>query len=620
MQNEINPAVSVIIPVYNAEEYLRRGLESVLYQTLENIEVICVNKGSTDSSLEILNEYKKQFPDKLFVYDIGYTSTPSEGRAYGVEKAHGEYIYHCDADDMVRFTALESLYEKATRDKCDMVLGYNEIIFSTGETRVQGRVKGKSILSRQEAMLLNGAYWVRLIKRSLIDKVGNVPVNMYCDDFAYIPVITSFADKIGYVDTLTYYYYRKAESVMCTPKLDVVEGSIKAEKWILEHVNETEISAAELVIAQHILVNLKSRWRFNDRTVMWLREFMGDLSQNSLVYRDAALYKELLNWNTGATGNIPKILYVNGFEKDFNPEKSKQRLENAFYDDFKVIILDENNCNVKSHDWCAEALKAKRYDFLGKYFAIQKIYESGGIYVGSKIIIDNPLNYVTYLHAFFGYLDRHNLIDELWGAEAENPVIEAVLQTYEEDCDSEFSLADRIKNILAVEYDLILNGRSTLFKYPFTLFSPDIVTASTTNDESVDSSRVRLSHLTFGIDLSEKEYCILKKSTLEYLTPVNESQYQKMKIQCQNEKRLKSELNKAKNGKYYVNTKDIRYLFDEQRQYFNQIETERIKSITCEKDMLEQRLHMLENSFSWKITRPLRAVRWWMWKRAHKEV
>ena len=55
MQNEINPAVSVIIPVYNAEEYLRRGLESVLYQTLENREVICVNKGSTDSSLEILN-------------------------------------------------------------------------------------------------------------------------------------------------------------------------------------------------------------------------------------------------------------------------------------------------------------------------------------------------------------------------------------------------------------------------------------------------------------------------------------------------------------------------------------------------------------------------------------
>ena len=91
--------ISVIVPVYNVENYLIKCLESLVYQTLKDIELICVNDGSTDGSLSILEDYQKRFSQvKVYTKSNGGLS---DARNYGLKHAVGEYIAFVDSDDYV---------------------------------------------------------------------------------------------------------------------------------------------------------------------------------------------------------------------------------------------------------------------------------------------------------------------------------------------------------------------------------------------------------------------------------------------------------------------------------------------------------------------------------------
>ena len=92
--------VSVIIPVYNAEKFLVKCIESLVKQTLEEIELIFINDGSTDLSLQILKKYERNFPQKVIVYSKENGGQAS-ARNYGIQKSNGKYIGFVDADDYV---------------------------------------------------------------------------------------------------------------------------------------------------------------------------------------------------------------------------------------------------------------------------------------------------------------------------------------------------------------------------------------------------------------------------------------------------------------------------------------------------------------------------------------
>lgn len=111
--------VSVIVPVYNAEIYLKTCLESLLHQTLENIEVICINDCSIDDSRIILREYEKE-DERIKIVDNKENIGASASRNIGLEVAVGEYIQFVDADDYLEENALEELYLAAQKDNADM--------------------------------------------------------------------------------------------------------------------------------------------------------------------------------------------------------------------------------------------------------------------------------------------------------------------------------------------------------------------------------------------------------------------------------------------------------------------------------------------------------------------
>lgn len=112
--------ISVVIPVYNTENYLKECLNSICNQTFNNIEILCINDGSTDSSLEILEKYQKK--DKRISIISQENSGLSITRNNGIRIANGKYIYFIDSDDYLELTALEELYNISEEKNLDMLI------------------------------------------------------------------------------------------------------------------------------------------------------------------------------------------------------------------------------------------------------------------------------------------------------------------------------------------------------------------------------------------------------------------------------------------------------------------------------------------------------------------
>ena len=103
------PLISIIVPVYNVEKYLKKCLDSILSQTYKNFEVIIVNDGSPDNSQKIIDEYKKK--DKRIIVLEKENGGLSSARNYGIEHANGKYISFVDADDYIEKDYVEKLYD-----------------------------------------------------------------------------------------------------------------------------------------------------------------------------------------------------------------------------------------------------------------------------------------------------------------------------------------------------------------------------------------------------------------------------------------------------------------------------------------------------------------------------
>lgn len=123
--------ISVIMPCYNTEQYVEETLQSVLDQSFKDYEIICLNDGSTDATLEILSRYQKSYPN------IRVITSENHGVAYqrntGVQCAQGKYIYYMDSDDLLKENCLETLYQYAEADNLDVIYFEADSFYETKE-------------------------------------------------------------------------------------------------------------------------------------------------------------------------------------------------------------------------------------------------------------------------------------------------------------------------------------------------------------------------------------------------------------------------------------------------------------------------------------------------------
>ena len=122
-----NIKVSVIIPVYNVEPYLKECLNSIINQTLKDIEIICIDDCSTDNSYQILEEYSKKDNRIIILKNEKNTGGPSTARNKGIDLAKGDYLYFIDSDDYIENNFLEEMYNTAKEYNTDIVSNLNII-------------------------------------------------------------------------------------------------------------------------------------------------------------------------------------------------------------------------------------------------------------------------------------------------------------------------------------------------------------------------------------------------------------------------------------------------------------------------------------------------------------
>ena len=133
------PKVSVVVPVYNVDKYLERCLDSLVYQTLKDIEIVIVNDGSTDKSAEIIKKYVQSYPNKVFAFEKENGGL-SDARNFGIKKCHGNYIGFVDSDDYVSLDMFKKLYEKAISKDFDITVCDVRLVWKNKSKEISSKV------------------------------------------------------------------------------------------------------------------------------------------------------------------------------------------------------------------------------------------------------------------------------------------------------------------------------------------------------------------------------------------------------------------------------------------------------------------------------------------------
>lgn len=206
----MQPKVSVIIPIYNKESYLRECLESLKAQTLPEIEFICLNDGSTDGSDKILEEFAQDKRFRIITQDHFGTGA---ARNNGISLAQGEYIGFIDADDWIDADYFAKLYEQANQDNADICCALKrKDIYADKEVETITPWHNDLPLMKKQLILTAGHLWSKIFKRELIEKhhLRNATTRRTQDIAFSIPAIL-LAEKISGVSD-TYYHYRINEN------------------------------------------------------------------------------------------------------------------------------------------------------------------------------------------------------------------------------------------------------------------------------------------------------------------------------------------------------------------------------------------------------------------------
>lgn len=207
-----NCKISIVLPVYNVETYLAPCLESLVSQNFPNMEIIAVNDGSTDRSPEILKDFQSRFPEKIKIFTTENKGV-SHARNYGASMASGEYLWFVDSDDFISEDACRLLYEKAKKDKNDLVLfSHYEENQKTGERTVSPcpcKEQNFSVKEHPEQLALFSPYpWDKLIKRSLFDGLF-FPEGIRFEDLPVAFLLMTKASSVGYVEKPLYTYRKR---------------------------------------------------------------------------------------------------------------------------------------------------------------------------------------------------------------------------------------------------------------------------------------------------------------------------------------------------------------------------------------------------------------------------
>lgn len=385
IQNKINfiPKVSVIIPVYNVEQYLRECLDSVVNQTLKEIEIICVDDGSTDKSLEILKEYAQK--DNRITIITQQNLHAGVARNAGLSVAKGEYLHFCDSDDWVE----KDIYTECLKKEADVILfdAFKTDAFLNNKLSWKkeylNKEKIKEDINRFEFEKCSGSPWGKLFKRDFVDNYGLRFQNLKCcNDIYFVKMSLALAKTIEIVDIPLYNWRFNAK------------GNTSSSRGLY---SECVVFFAKQLYASLVKYGLFDKYKdllYKSCTDAFAYEYsqcVFEKRENQLkLYKDFLPEPYLTSLIEKITPEISVIIPVYNAEKTLS--RALDSLLQQTFTNFEIIAVNDG-----STDGCLELLNFyKRKDH--RVQVLNKINEGPGVArnVGMSVARGK---YITFLDA-----------------------------------------------------------------------------------------------------------------------------------------------------------------------------------------------------------------------------
>lgn len=288
--------ISVVIPVYNVEEYLEDSISSLLNQTFEDFELICVNDGSKDNSLDILKKFAKL--DSRVVVINKENGGCGSARNRGLDEAKGDYIYFFDPDDYILPNAFEELYNNVTNNKSDFVMfkvaffmegepiDYSNPLFDLDEIFKDIDFNNFTFTYKDvKQHVLNSGFapWTKLYRADFLNKYPDFrfDLGLAFDDVPFHVKSMLRARKISFAPNYYYHYrYANPNSVNNTSSngidlmkiIDIVEDFIKKENYFDELKNEFFCFKISHISAYMISSNSEEYFKLAKQKLLELNE------------------------------------------------------------------------------------------------------------------------------------------------------------------------------------------------------------------------------------------------------------------------------------------------------------------------------------------------------------
>lgn len=326
----MQPKVSVIVPVYNTERYLQKCLDSLVKQTLKELEVIIVDDGSTDSSPQIIKDYCSRYPGKFICY-----TQKNSGQAVARNKAlklcTGEYIGFLDSDDFVKESMFERMYNIGVQKNADYVAcGYTDITYRYGKVVVLQNYVASKVATNTKDMFFGALVspFIHLYRRETLNssKVTFTEGKIYEDTAFYLKLIP-YIKKIAVIEEPLAYRVRHQNSTTTTftfqkvsqifPVIDEAINYYRQHQLWEQYKEELTYFCVKVLLCSSMkrickIKDKEERKRLVDKTIIYLEENFEGYHNNIYVKSRGIVNLYIRSFNKASAGLYTRLLHLMG--------------------------------------------------------------------------------------------------------------------------------------------------------------------------------------------------------------------------------------------------------------------------------------------------------------------
>ena len=251
--------LSIIVPVYGVEKYIDKCLNSLVKQSLKEIEIIVVNDGTKDNSQKIIDKYVKKYPDKIKSY-IKENGGQGSARNYGLEKANGEYIGYVDSDDFVEKDMYKKLYNKAKENNYDIVVCGNYNVSEDYQNKNIDTFINNYNTDLEKIFFGKMAVWNKIYKRDILIKNKlEFKEKVWYEDLAFTLKAIMDSNTFAFIDEPLYDYLIREGSTMNNSNvqrnLEILDAFNDILSYIKHNKKEEYFSKIEFLAIDHIYIS-----------------------------------------------------------------------------------------------------------------------------------------------------------------------------------------------------------------------------------------------------------------------------------------------------------------------------------------------------------------------------